>query len=172
MNAPAPDLHKPHADDHQAMAGNAERWRGECIQSFAQLEQIIEDLLIGLQKTSKGKRKVRTGQQVGCAFKHLRELTGDKGLFGNKAAALSNSLGKLAADFEWRAHLTHGVLAVWQGRGTSWLLTFAHRPSGGETIRMHAQTWKEACAMQERLTKAVQVIRAQAGSLRASAEIP
>ena len=172
MNALATDFHKPQADDYAAMTGQAERWRGECIQHFAELEQVIEDLLIDLKRTTKGGRKIRTGEPVGCAFGHLRELTAEKGLLGKKSSALAGSLGKLAPDFEWRAHLTHGVLSVWQGKGSKWLLTFAHRPAGGETVRMHAQTWTEACAMRDRLAKSVQTIRAQAASLRASAAQP
>jgi hypothetical protein len=168
MNAPAANLPKHASDEHQTMVGHAEQWRGECIQYFAELEQIIEDLLLDLKRTAKAGRKVSTGQPVGCAFGHLRELTADKGLFGKRSAALATTLGKLAADFEWRAHLTHGVLSVWQGRGSKWLLTFAHRPVGGETVRMHAQTWVDARAMRERLGKAIQDIRAQAGSLRSS----
>ncbi|MCW3797970.1 hypothetical protein OMW55_09160 [Sphingomonas sp. BN140010] len=168
MNAPVTAIQKPPFDDYTAMMAHAEQWRGECIQHFAELEQIIETLLIGLKGTGKGARKIKTGEPVGSAFGQLRELTGEKGLFGAKAGALSASLGKLAPDFEWRAHLTHGMLKVWEGRGAKWLLTFAHRPVGGETIRMHAQTWAEACDMRDRLAKAVQVVRAQAGSLRAA----
>ena len=167
MNAPTPDLHQPD-DDYQSRSSLAEQWRGECIQQFAILEQAIEELLVDLKKAAKDSRKVKTGQQVGCAFGHLRELTTEKGLFGTKATALSGTLCKLAPDFEWRAHLTHGVLAVWQGRGSKWLLTFAHRPATGDTVRMHALPWTEACAMRDRLGKAAQVFRCQAGSLRAS----
>lgn len=171
MTAQTLDHPKP-LDEYQSMMGMAERWRGECIQHFAALEQVIEDLLLELRRNPKNGNKVKTGQAVGSAFGHLRELTAEKGLFRDKGTALSASLNKLAPDFEWRAHLTHGVLNVWQGKGSKWLLTFAHRPSGGETVRMHAQPWTDACAMRDRLAKAVQVIRCQAGSLRASVVQP
>jgi len=59
--------------------GSAERWRGQTIQHFAELEQIVEDLLRSLQRSGKAGGKVKVGQLVTPAFEQLRELTGSKG---------------------------------------------------------------------------------------------
>ena len=119
MNAPFPKPY-PQADaGHCALAGQANKWRGECIEYFAELEQIVENLLRVLSQVPKHGGKITTGQPVGAAFKHLREITGAKGPFAAKGKAISATLAELALWFEWRAHLTHGVMTVWRGRTTN-----------------------------------------------------
>ncbi len=165
MNAPVPASALKPPDDFASMAGQAHRWRGECIQHFAELEQIVEDLLRSLQRSRKGGGKVKVGQPISPAFGHLRELTGSKGPFASKGTAISETLAELAPWFEWRAHLTHGVLTVWRGKGDHWLITLAHRSMNEERVRTHAILWKEACAMRDHVSKRVATLRENARSL-------
>ena len=166
MNAPAKISQAP-GSDCAAMLGHAERWRGQCINSFAQLEVIIEDLLKALQAGPKGS-KIRTGELVGPAFGHLRELTGPKGPFARTGSAVSATLEDLAGWFEWRAHLTHGVLTVWRGNGGNWLLVFAHRPAGNTSVRYHALPWKDAQELRSLLDEKIDMLQANARSLAQS----
>ncbi|MFL6733183.1 MAG: hypothetical protein ACJ8EY_00635 [Sphingomicrobium sp.] len=150
------------------MGGTAETWRGQCIQLFAELEQIIEGLLQELHAHPKIRKQVKTGQPVGAAFKHVRDLTGTKGPFASKGAAITSTLNHLALWFDWRAHLTHGVLSLWQGRNRNWLLTFAHRPTGDATVRVHAIAWEDAQIMKRVLQEQVPKLQDNARSLAAS----
>lgn len=165
MNAPVPASALKTADDFASMTGQADKWRGECIQQFAEVEQIVETLLRSLRATSKKGGKVIIGQPVGAAFKHLRELTGSKGPFAAKGEAMSDTLAELAPWFEWRAHLTHGVLTVWRGRSDHWLLALAHRPVAEGTIRTYALTWEDARNLLKLLRELATVLRENARSL-------
>ena len=148
-----------------AMSGQVEKWRGECIQHFAELQQIIEDLLRLLSGVPVHGSKVRLGQHVGNAFKQLRELTDAKGPFASPGKAISETLAEIAPWFEWRAHLTHGVLTVWRGRNDKWLIAFAHRPIGEDVVRTYALTWEEARNMQKLLKERIAAARDDALSL-------
>jgi hypothetical protein len=150
------------------MSVQAERWRGECIQHFAELECLIENILQALATVPRRGRKVRVGEEVSCAFSHLRELTADKGAFAREGAKVACSLRLLSSQFEWRAHLTHGIKQVWRGKGAKWLLTFEHRSPGGGPVRLHALTWTDALAMLEALRKETESLRSRCGSLRAA----
>jgi hypothetical protein len=162
MNAHSQPVAVDDANAFEGMSANADRWRGECIQQFAELEVIVEDLLRDLQRDTKS---VKVGLTVGPAFGHLRELTGSKGPFAAKGQAISETLAELASWVEWRAHLTHGVLSVWRGRDEQWLLTLAHRAIGDPTMRTHALTWKAACAVKELMAKQIVKLRENARSL-------
>ncbi|HET7816247.1 MAG TPA: hypothetical protein VFK58_01535 [Sphingomicrobium sp.] len=165
MNAPFSKPATKLPDDFAAMQGQADKWRGECIQQFAQLEETVETLLRALRDAPKQGGKVTVGLQVGAAFKHVRELTGSKGPFAGKGKAISATLADLAPWFEWRAHLTHGVLAVWRGRNDQWLLALAHRASGDDPIRTYALTWDDARAMRRLLQDRTEALRENARSL-------
>jgi hypothetical protein len=165
MNAHSQPVATDESHAFKAMSGHADRWRGECIQQFAELEVIVEDLLRDLQREAKNGSKVKVGLMVGSAFGHLRELTGSKGPFASKGQAISETLAELASWIEWRAHLTHGVLSVWRGRDEQWLLTLAHRAIGDPTMRTHALTWKAACAVKELMAKQIVKLRENARSL-------
>jgi hypothetical protein len=165
MNAPVPASALKPADDFASMAGQADKWRGECIQQFAELEQIVEALLRSLKAASKKGGRVVVGQPVGAAFKHLRELTGSKGPFAPKGEAISDTLADLAPWFEWRAHLTHGVLTVWRGRNGHWLLALAHQPVAEETIRTYALPWEDANSLLKLLRDRTVALRENARSL-------
>ena len=163
MNAPF-ELDRQ-SNDFAAMIGQVDRWRGECIQQFAELERIVEDLLRQLKAAPRYSKQIRTGQPVGPAFKHLRELTGAKGPFASKSRVISDTLADLTPWFEWRAHLTHGTLALWRGRKNQWLLTLAHRPSADDVVRTYAITWDDAQNMRKLLKERTPVLCQNARSL-------
>lgn len=165
MNAPSHPVALNDANAFKGMSVNADRWRGECIQQFAELELIVEDLLRDLQKDPKNGSKVKVGQMVGPAFGHLRELTGSKGPYASKGRVISETLAEVASWVEWRAHLTHGVLTVWRGKDEQWLLALAHRSPGDATLRTHAMTWKAACGVRDLMTKQLDKLRENARSL-------
>jgi hypothetical protein len=160
MNAP-----QRVTDDYSSMLGQAEQWRGECIQHFAELEQIVEDLLRALHRAPGHKSKVGTRKLVGEAFGHLRELTGSKGPFAEKGRPISETLALIAPWFEWRAHLTHGVVTIWRGRNGHWLLAYEHRPAGGDTIRTFALPWTQAREMRTLLQENIFKLQDNARSL-------
>ena len=160
MNAP-----QRVTDDYSSMLGQAEQWRGECIQQFAELEQIVDSLLRTLHRVSKHGSKVKTDKFVGGAFGHLRELTGSKGPFADKGKAISETLAAIAPWFEWRAHLTHGVVTVWRGRNGQWLLAYERRPDGADTIRTFALPWVQAREMRKLLQESVPKLEENARSL-------
>ena len=172
MNAPFAKPEQQPAHEFASMNGQADKWRGECIQHFAELEQIVESLLQSLRNVPKYGRKVTIGQPVGTAFKHLRELACDKGPFASKGKVISITLSELAPWFEWRAHLTHGVLSVWRGRNGQWLLALAHRPSNDGVIRTYALGWDEARKLRELLALQVVALGENARSLTNSVQKP
>jgi hypothetical protein len=166
MNAHAqPVVSTDTVNAFKGMSANADRWRGECIQQFAELEVVVENLLRDLHRDAKHGGKVKVGQMVGQAFGHLREITSSKGPFATKGQVISETLAELASWVEWRAHLTHGVLSVWRGKDEQWLLALAHRSPGDATLRTHAITWKAACSIRELTTKQIDKLRENARSL-------
>ncbi len=165
MNAPQSSIEFQQPDPFAAMDGQVAQWRGDCIQQFAELEEIVETLLLALGNCSAA-GKVKTGQVVGAAFAHLRELTGSKGKLAKKGQAISETLSTLAPCVEWRAHITHGNLTLWRGRRKhQWLVAMSHREPGKAPIRTFALTWKEACDMRDLLGKQVIALRGNARSL-------
>lgn len=173
MNAPTKIEAAPNSDC-PAMLAHVERWRAQCIDGFAQLEVVIEDLLRELRAASKKGSMIRTGEQVGAAFKQLRELTAANGRFTSKGAKVAATLTQLATWFEWRAHLTHGVLSLWRGANGQWLLSFAHRPSGTESgpVRIFALPWTDAIQLKKELFEQVEILRGNARSLCNSVQKP
>jgi len=172
MNAHAQPAIAEDTKAFNSMSGCASKWRGECIQQFAQLEVIVGDLLRDLHRDPKHGSKVKVGQMVGPAFGHLREVTGSKGPFAAKGRVISETLAELATWVEWRAHLTHGVLTVWRGKDDQWLLALAHRSPGEPTLRTHALTWTVALGIRERMVKQVAKLRDNARSLANSVGQP
>ena len=75
-----------------SMKGQAEKWRGECIQQFAELEQVLDGILRELASLARPTAKVIAGLQIGPSFKHVRELTGVKGQFEAEGKAISVTL--------------------------------------------------------------------------------
>jgi hypothetical protein len=165
MNAPFPKQEPATDKAFPAMLGQAARWRGECIQQFAELEQLIEGLLRVLHQAPEHGSKVSVGQPIGAAFKHLRELTGGNGPFASKGKAASATLSELAPWFEWRAHLTHGVLSIWRDASDQWLLALAHRPTQEEVVRTYAINWKDACELTKTLSRLGEALSRNAQSL-------
>lgn len=167
MNAHSPVVAPPD-DHHLKQLDLVQQWRGQCMQHFAKLELLIEGLLIDLKRAPKGGRKVKTGQPIGPAFAHLRDLVATNGPFGPVGQALGKRLGQLSGAMEWRAHLTHGELKLWRGQKGDWLLTFAHRLPGDEVVRLHAITWKQALELQALLDKQIPALASNCGSLKAA----
>ncbi len=170
MNAHFAKSEQQPANDFAAMSGQADKWRGECIQHFAEMEQIVENALQSLRNVPKHGSKVLAGQSVGSAFKHLRELVGAKGPFSSKGKATSGTLSELTPWFEWRAHLTHGVLTVWRGRSGQWLLAVTHRPNNDDVARTYAVTWEDALSLRKLLLEQVAALRENCRSLTNSVQ--
>ena len=147
MNAPFDHARCETHQFDEALA-SANRWRGECIQQFAELERQIEDALQWLA-AARPATKIKRGGQIRQSFDELKRLTAPK---GSKVHFVWKSLDELDRLIEWRAHLTHGVLSVWRGTRGQWLFTLEHRDPGGGPRRMHAIPRKEADEMLDRLT--------------------
>ena len=141
------------------MVGQATKWRGQCIQSFAELELIIETTLRDLADRAIVDQAITVGTPVGQAFKQMRKLTGARGPFASDAAEIHSVLEELARWFEWRAHLTHGVLKMWLDDEGAWLVVLSHRSAGDGTIRSFAISWQDARLMQKELTEKVSALR-------------
>ena len=145
---------------------DANSWRGECIQQFAELELTIYDALQVLVASRPG-LKIKTCNLVRPAFDELKRLTGTKGAFGTPGRSVAKSLDEIDRLIEWRAHLTHGVLGVWRGSKGQWLLTFQHREAGGDRpVRFFALPKKEADQILGRLTDEVCKLKSRVGAMR------
>ena len=156
---------KASGDAFDAELASANRWRGECIQQFAMLEEIIAETLECLA-AAKPSLKIKQGEQIRPSFDHLRRALGKKEVVP-QCYGLDKSLTQIERLIGWRAHLTHGVLAVWRDKSGEWLLTFQHREPGGGPPRMHPVTRNEADRLLDKLVGEVKDLRSRAGQLRA-----
>src|SRR5688572_15256662 len=152
------------------MLGNANHWRSECIQLFAELELTVAEALICLA-AAKPAMKIKCGQPIRPAFDELRRLTGAKSAFGTSTRSVAKSLDEIDRLIEWRAHLTHGVLDVWRGKNGRWLFTLQHREPGRDRpLRIHALPRREADQLLDDLTEELGKLRARVGSMRTGLE--
>jgi hypothetical protein len=165
MNAPF-DQSKDLA--FEAALTRAQGWRGQCIQQFARLEIAIGDALQCIA-AAKPTLKVKRADQIRAAFDEMKRLTDSKGPFGSKFQ-LAKSLHEIDRWIDWRAHLTHGVLNVWQGPAGKWLLTLEHRDLGGSDIRMHSISRDSADEMLARLGEEVGRLERRVRSMREALE--
>ena len=147
------------------MVGQATKWRGQCIQHFAELELMVETLLRNLAHRVTADQSITVGMPVGQAFKQMKDLTGAKGPFASDATAINRVLQVLERWFEWRAHLTHGVLKIWRDDEGSWLIVLSHRSAGDGTIRSFAISWEDARLMQKELAENLDAFRTEAPAL-------
>jgi len=151
----------PDADPYTALFRAADGWRRDSLARLDELDGIVADLLAELQPP----RRRRSKAEPLPPFVALRELTGSKGPLAREGKAISETLAELAPWCEWRAHLEHGVLTVWRGRGSQWLLALAYKAAAEAPERTHAITWAEAEAMATMVTKKLAALRRNAASL-------
>ncbi len=139
MNAPF-DNARSASDRYDEALQRATKWRGDCIQQFAELEKSIGDAL-DLIAESKSSSKVKRNGAIRQQFDLLKKHTSPK---TSKVHFVAKSLCQIDQLIDWRAHLTHGILELWQGSKGQWLLTLQHRDANGGPLRMHALSWSEA----------------------------
>ena len=147
MNAPFPP---PKIDEYQDCLDLALLWQARFTQLFAELELLVGDCLQHFSKIKKPSVRVNTGQQITAAISELKRLTGPRGAFSKKAN-LAASVAVIDTNYlPWRAHLTHGVLGVWRGRKSQWLITLHYREKDNAgPIRWHAIPYEDAEAKLE-----------------------
>ena len=160
MNVPF-DHSKAGHEAHDVATQQASKWRGDCIQQFAELEKLIVDAL-QLIAASKPSVKVKYGGAIRQQLDELKRLTGLK---NSKVHFVAKSLCEIDRLIEWRAHLTHGILGVWLGSRGQWLLTFQHRDVGGGPLRLHALPWADAEQKLELLAQEVETLRKRVVSM-------
>lgn len=151
----APFIPPRSENTHELASQRASKWRGDCIQQFAQLEKLIVDAL-QLIAASKPGAKVNCGGQIRQQFDELKRLTSPK---KSKVHFVAKSLCEIDRLIDWRAHLTHGILGVWLGCKGQWLLTFHHRDAGGGPLRMYALPWSDAEQKLELITQEVATLK-------------
>ena len=144
---------------------SASTWRSACIQQFAELELTVADVLQWLAVAKPGV-KVKQTNLIRPDFDELKRLTGSKSPWGTKLRSIARSLDEIDRLIEWRAHLTHGVLSVWQGGKGQWLLTLRHRDPSGGPVRVHSIARAEADEMLECLTEEVAKLQQRINSTR------
>ena len=89
--------------------------------------------------------RVKMGQPIRPAVEELKRLTATRGAFAKAGKGVHASILALESHLDWRAHLTHGVLDVWQGRKGQWLMTLHYRETDNSgPIRWHAMTFEDA----------------------------
>ena len=160
MNAPF-NHSETKVDAFEHAMQRASRWRGDCIQQFAELEKLIVDAL-HLIAASKPNSKVKSSGLIRQQLDELKRQTSPK---GSKVHFVSKSLCEIDRLIEWRAHLTHGILGVWLGAKGQWLLTFQHRDPNDGPLRLHALTWEDAEQKLELLSREVDTFKRRAVSM-------
>ena len=160
MSAPI-DHNKSEIDRYDDALQRASKWRGDCIQQFAELEKSIGDAL-QLIAASRTSSKVKCNGLIRQQFDELKKLTSAK---ASKVHFVAKSLCEIDRLIEWRAHLTHGILGVWQGSKGQWLLTLQHRDANGGPLRLHALPWSEAEQKLELLSQEVDTFQKRVVSM-------
>lgn len=153
-------------DGHESALVWAKQWRSDCIDHFAELEATIADVLESLAARRKLGVKVKTGLLFRPAFDELMRLTGPKGSFVKECCNIPISLAELNRQLDWRAHLTHGTLDVWQGRKGVWLITLRHREvNSGGPVRWFAIPRAEAERICAELETEVRKLKQRASAM-------
>ena len=155
MNAPF--NHSKNAEDHRQQLDHALHWCASYIQQFAEAELIVGDCTQLFMSTKRVGVRVKTGLQIRAAIEELKRLTTGKGAFAKVGKPIAFSLSAIEREhLDWRAHLTHGVLDVWQGRKGIWLITLHYRESDNSgPVRWHAIPFEEANARLESMVELV-----------------
>jgi hypothetical protein len=143
MNAPFSEPlvieQKPSASDW------AKQWRSDCIDEFGRVEHQIGHLLNCLDKVAGFRGLVKRGQPTKPSFFELRKQLAAGGHGKRERRRFEKTLHPIERMLEWRPHLTHGILDVWQCRSGSPLITLKH-PEGScdKPVRWHAYPRNEA----------------------------
>ena len=144
----------------------AHHWRGACLQEFSEMELHVGSALQLLART-KTSARVKVGQPIRPAIEELKRLTAARGAFAKAGKGLRASLLALESHLDWRAHLTHGVLDVWQGRKGQWLMTLHYRETNNSgPIRWHAMTFEDSRIWVETLAGEVRKLAQRCEALK------
>lgn len=99
--------------EHREASEKIERWRGQCVSRFAELEQVIAAFVM-----SSGSSDWEPGFGLGCRIKQLRRVV-DGG--SGTAGRIANRLDKLEDTIGRRAAIVHGHGNVYIDAEGRWL---------------------------------------------------
>ena len=140
-------------------AAEATRWRGQCVDYYAQIEFLIAMAL----------RKLN-GDARDPPFTYRTKIAGLRDALDNKRSKLFSALDQLHSDSERRNLIVHACGTVALTPAGDWSWTGSYIPSG-EDIDFVAKTITrpEADRLEEELRRTVQSLRQQLDSLKKEA---
>lgn len=100
------------------------RWRGDCLQSFAQSETAVTETLLLLNAVAVKGSVVKLPHLIGQRFEALRLATGPEGAFASEGAKAHDAISAFLVREKLRAFLCHGVAKVALERSGSWIAIF------------------------------------------------
>lgn len=100
------------------------RWRGDCLQSFAQSETAVTETLLLLNAVAANGSSVKLPHLVGQRFAALKLATGPQGAFAIEGAKAHDAISAFLVREQLRAFLCHGVAKVALERSGSWIAIF------------------------------------------------
>jgi hypothetical protein len=140
-------------------AADATRWRGQCVDYYAQIEFLVASSL----------RKLKDdGREL--PFTYRAKIAGLREALNNKQSRLFGTLDQLHADCERRNLIVHACGSVALTPVGDWTWTGSYIPSGEDNkIVAKAITRPEADSLEEDLRRTVQSLKQQLASLKKEA---
>jgi hypothetical protein len=116
---PAKDI-----DKWEDAIAQANCWRGDCLQSFAQSEMAVTETLLVLNAVEERGNSVKLPHLIGQRFEALKLATGPDGAFANEGAKAHEAISAFLVREQLRAFLCHGIAKVVLERSGSWIAIF------------------------------------------------
>ena len=100
------------------------RWRGDCVQIFAQSETAVTETLVVLNSVKDKGASVKLPHLFGQRFEALKLAIGPEGAFAKDGAKAHHAISAFLAREPLRAFLCHGVAKVALERSRGWIAIF------------------------------------------------
>lgn len=144
------------------------RWRGECLQTFAQTETAVTETLLLLNGVALKGSSVKLPHLIGQRFEALRLATGPEGTFASEGAKAHGAISKYLVNEKLRAFLCHGIAKVTLERSGSWIVIFdltTIRAQKCDRTRL-AVTQAEAIETLQEIKRSGSKLKTELGNLR------
>lgn len=117
---------KPKIDDDQWELAIAQvnRWRGNCVQRFAQTETAVTETLLVLNAVPEKGASVKLPHLIGQRFEALKLVLGPEGAFAKEGVIAHEAITAFLLREQLRAFLCHGVAKVALERSGNWIAIF------------------------------------------------
>lgn len=115
---------KTDEDQWEHAIAQVNRWRGSCVQRFAQTETAVTETLLVLNAVPEKGPSVKLPHLIGQRFEALKFVLGPEGAFAKEGTIAHEAVTAFLVRERLRAFLCHGIAKVALERSGNWIAIF------------------------------------------------